>query len=163
MDNPAIEQLAAEQVLQDGARMKMRAPLMLRLLGKKFITLRVRSLTMGTMQRVSRYYLSTGLKEEQLDGVSFEEALAIMSAHGVAISKAVACAWLNGYWRGRLFTRPLAWMIREGATPAQVLNVTTLILVYGGVQDFMSTTRSVRVLKTMSHLKPNLGQKTKGS
>lgn len=160
-ENTAIEHLATSQILHRGARMKMRAPLVWRLFGKQTISLTVKAPYEGTLQRVARYYLSTGLKETQLQDVSLEEALAIMAAHGKQLNKALACAWLNGYWSGKLFTKPLAWYMRWHCKPLELLTVLNLILVYGGTKDFMNTTRSVRMLKTTSLISGQ--KKAKGS
>ncbi len=154
------EALVAQHLLHRGARMKMRAPLFLRWFGKKTIGLTVRSPYEGTMHRVAAYYLSTGIKSEQLNDISHEDALALWAAHGQTICKAVACAWLNGYWAGKLFTKPLAWYILWHCKPQELFNMTTIILLYGGTADFINTTRSVRMMKMTT---PTKGQKTQGS
>lgn len=161
MENPAIERHTADLILKRGVRLELRAPLFLRLFGKKTLKLTVKSPYEGTLQRVSRYYLSTGIKSEQLDNITHEEALSLMLVHGPQITKAVACAWLNGWISGWLFTRPLAWYMRWHARPEDILVIATMILLYGGVSDFMNTTRSVRMMKTTS---PRIeGQARKGS
>lgn len=160
-ENQATERLAAETILQRGVKVKIAAPFFLKWFGKKTISARLTSPYEGTMHRVSAYYLSTGIKEDQLEDLSIEEALALMSMHGKTISRAVACALLNGYWSGKLFTRPVAWYLRWHCKPRELFALITAILIYGGSQDFMSTTRSVRQMKVTT---PNLGQKkTEGS
>lgn len=159
-DAEAMEHQAAENILQRGVKIKIGAPFFLRWFGKKTIGIRITSPFEGTMFRVSSYYLSTGIKDQQLEDLTTEEALALMSIHGKTICKAVACAILNGYWSGKLFTKPLAWYLRWHCRPRELFALITVLLIYGGTQDFISTTRSVRQMKTTS---PNLGQKTKGS
>lgn len=159
-ENQATERLVAETILQRGVKVKIAAPFFLRWIGKKTITVRLTSPFEGTMYRVSSYYLSTGITDEKLEDITTEEALVLMSIHGKAISKAVACALLNGYWSGMLFTRFLGWYLRWHCKPRELFALTTALLIYGGAQDFMSTTRSVRQMKATA---PNLGQKTKGS
>lgn len=158
-ENAATERLAAETILQRGVKVKIAAPWFIRWL-KKTITLRLTSPFEGTLLRVSRYYLSTGLSEQQLDKVTIEDSLALMSLHGKSISKAVACGILNGYWKGMLFTRPLAWYLRWNLKPKELFALTTALLIYGGASDFMNTTRLVRKMKTTT---PNLGQTPKES
>lgn len=159
-ENQDTERLASETILQRGVKVKIAAPFFLRWIGKKTVNLRLTSPYEGTMHRVSAYYLSTGITEEQLEEITVEEALALMSIHGKAISKAVACGILNGYWSGMLFTSFLAWYLRWHCKPRELFALTTALLLYGGAADFMSTTRSVRQMKVTA---PNLGQKTKGS
>lgn len=156
----ATERLAAENILQRGVKIKIGAPFFLRWFGKKTITARLTSPYLGTMHRVSAYYLSTGIKEEQLEELSTEEAIALMSIHGKTIAKAVACALLNSYWKGKFFTRLVGWYLRWHCKPRELFALTQAILVYGGAEDFMSTTRSVRAMKITS---PKMGQKPKGS
>lgn len=138
----------------------MRSPFFLRWLGIPYLFLTIRSPYEGTLIRVARYYLSSGLTLENISDATAEEALSIMATHGKVIHKAVATAWLNGYLAGKLFTKPLAWYIRWSCTSEQVMGIASIILLYGGVQDFMTTTRSVHYLKVTE---PNLGQKKKGS
>lgn len=162
MENPAVELHAADLLLKKGVRLKIRAPFFMRWVGKKTLSLTVTSPYEGTLARVARYYLSTGLTMEELEGISHEQALSILVKHGSVISKAVACAWLNGYWAGKLFTKPLSWYIRWHAKPQEVLSILMLICLYGGVSDFMNITRSVRMMKITSP-KDELGQTMKGS
>ena len=154
-ENPQVEKLAADQILQKGVRMLIRAPFLLRLIGIKTIGLKVRAPYLGTMYRVAKYYLSTGITSDKLEDVSHEEALALVVAHGHTITKAVACAWLNGYWMSRLFTRPLAWYIRNHCKPKELFTITTMLLIFGGTSDFTDTTRSVRMMKMTA---PRMGQ-----
>lgn len=159
-DNSAVERLAAENILQRGIKIKIAAPFFLRWFGKKTITAKLYSPYEGTLMRVSAYYLSTGLKDHQLDNITVENSLLLLSIHGKAISKAVACALLNGYWSGLLFTKPLAWYLRWNLKAQELFTLTYALLIYGGTSDFMSTTRLVRSMKTTS---PNLGQTPKES
>lgn len=159
-ENQDVERLASETILQRGVKIKIGAPFFLKWFGKKTITARLTSPYEGTMHRVSAYYLSTGIKDNKLEELTTEEALSLMSIHGKTISKAVACAILNGYWSGKLFTRVFAWYLRWHCKPRELFALVTALLIYGGASDFMSTTRSVRQMKITA---PKLGQKTKGS
>lgn len=161
MENTAIEKHTADLILKRGVRLQLRAPLFLRMLGKKTFSLTVTSPYEGTLIRVARYYLETGISSDQLDDITHERALSLMLAHGKQITKAVACAWLNGWIAGWLFTRPLAWYMRWHCKPEDILVIATVILLYGGVSDFMSTTRSVRMMKTTSPMIE--GQTRRGS
>src|SRR5690606_8493094 len=97
-----VERLAAETILQRGVKVKARAPLLLRLVGIKRITLTLRHPTAGTLMRVASYYLRTGLTLEKLDGLKAEEALSVMAVHGTSLRRAVATALLNGWISGWL-------------------------------------------------------------
>ena len=155
-----IERMAADQILERGARMKMRAPLLLRLIGIKEIGITIKSPYEGTLHRVASYYLATGIKSEQLDDITHEQALGLMVAHGKDLRKAVACAWLNGYWRGKLFTNIAATYMKWHCKPVEICTIATIVLIYGGAADFMNTTRSVRMMKLTT---PRTGQENQGS
>ncbi len=100
----ATEQHAAENLLQRGVKIKIAAPRFIRW-AKKTISLKVGSPYQGTLLRISSYYCGMGIQDNKLENLTVEEALLLMKVHGVALSKAVACAVLNGYWSGRLFTK----------------------------------------------------------
>lgn len=140
----------------------MRSPFFLRWIGKKKIHLTVSSPVEGALMVAAEHYLKTGLTLEDLEEPTTEQALSIMRTHGKAIEKAVAAAWLNGYWAIKLFTRLVAWYMRWNAEPRHILHVAQLVLLYGGIQDFMSTTRSVRLLK-VTESKLGQSKTTKGS
>lgn len=159
-ENPPIEKFAADTILQRGVKVLIPAPFFLRLVGKKTVSVKLSSPFEGTMHRVASYYLSTGITEDILEGITVEAALALHAKHGKAISKAVACAILNGYVSGYLFTKPLAWYLRWNLTPIGLFNITTVLLIYGGISDFINTTKSVR---KMTLTMPKMGQKVKGS
>jgi hypothetical protein len=151
-----------ELMLERGVRVPIRSPFFMRWLGKKQIYLTVTSPLEGALMAAAEQYLRTGLTLEELEDCTAEQALSILRTHGKAIERAVACVWLNGYWSIKLFARLLAWYLRWHCEPRHLLYVIQVVLIYGGVQDFMTTTRSVRLLKVTE---PNLGQskKTKGS
>jgi hypothetical protein len=157
--NPHIEKSVADTILQKGVAIKLPAPFLIRLF-KKTIQLTITSPFEGTMHRVARYYLSTGLTIDDLEGITIEQALQTHVKHGKAISKAVAVAILNGYIKGMLFTNILAWYLRWNASPQALLQLVAIVVVNGGTQDFITITKSVRKMKLTT---PNLGQQTKGS
>ena len=163
-EQPHVEKLAADTILQRGVKVKIPAPFLIRKLRiKKTINLTLTSPYEGTMHRVASYYLSTGITQELLEGLTQEEALALHVRHGKAISKAIAVAILNGYWSGKIFTRWLARYLRNHLTSKEIYALLTVLLVYGGVQDFINTTKSVRKM-TLTTTAPRTGQKkTQGS
>lgn len=158
-ENVNVEQLATDTILHKGVKIPVRAPWFLRLF-KKTISLTVSSPYEGTMHRVASYYLSTGITMEQLENITTEQALELMSKHGKAINKAVACAVLNGYVSGWLFTKLLAHYLRWNCEPRHLFALVSLVLLYGGTSDFMNTTKSVHTMKLSV---PRTGQKHQGS
>lgn len=97
---------------------------------------------------------------DMVEGLTAEEAIKLHARHGKTMSKAVAVAILNGYITGKLFTKPLAWYLRWHLKSHELYVLTTTVLIYGGVQDFINTTKSVR---KMTLTMPKVGQKVQGS
>lgn len=151
---------AAETILQRGVKVKARAPLLLRLVFIRRISIKLRNPTAGTLMRVAAHYLRTGLDSRKLDDLSAEQAMAIMAVHGPALRKAVAVAVLNGWISGWLLARPVAWYLKWHLTDREICTMMNLLVAYGGTRDFIDTTRYIRAMKITS---PNLGQKKKGS
>ena len=148
------EKFAADTILQKGVKVKVPAPFFIRWF-KKTIALKLSSPLEGTMHRVASYYLATGMTQDQLESLTTEEALQLQIKHGKTISRAVAVAILNGYWSGKLLTKPLAWYLRWHLKPRELYVLTTTLLLFGGVQDFINTTKSVRQMKLTT---PRTGQ-----
>ena len=159
-EKPQVEQFAADTILQRGVKVNIPAPLLFRIVGKKTIGVTVTSPFEGTMHRVASYYLSTGLTTDQLEGITIEQALELHIKHGKAISKAIAVAILNGYITGYLFTKILAKYLRWHCKPAELYSLTTLLIIHGGIQDFINTTKSVRTMTTITQ--PRKGQQNQG-
>ena len=153
-ENQHTEKFAADTILQKGVKIKIPAPFFIRWF-RKHISLSLTSPFEGTMHRVASYYLSTGMTMDLLEGLTTEEALNLQLKHGKTISKAVAVAILNGYWSGMILTKPLAWYLRWHLKSSELYVLTTTLLIFGGVQDFMNTTRSVRKMKLTT---PKMGQ-----
>lgn len=158
-ENPHIEKSVADTILQKGVAITVPAPFLIRLF-KKTINLTITSPFEGTMHRVARYYLSTGLSVDDLEGLTVEQALAVHLKHSKAISKAVAVAVLNGYLKGKFFTRFLAWYLRWHCSPQALLQLVAILVVNGGTEDFITITKSVRKMKLTT---PKMGQTKQGS
>ncbi|MGV3705449.1 MAG: hypothetical protein ACO1NU_08725 [Arcticibacter sp.] len=158
--NQQTELKAADTLLERGVRVKIRAPLLLRIFRKKTISLVIKQPTWGTMLRVSRLYLKMGISSEELKGISVEKAIELMSKNGKGFSKIIACLLLNGYITYFLFNRPLAFFLRESMEPNRMAALVELIILFGGVEDFMNTIRSV---STTIVTAPNLSPENQGS
>lgn len=159
-ENMQVELRAARTMLQRGVPVHPHAPWLLRLFGIRYIRLMLRQPLAGTMERVAGYYLSTGISSDQLDDISTEDALTLMARNGGNIRKAVAAAILNGWVSGWLFVRPMAWYLRWHLDEIKICTYMNILVKYGGVSDFMTTTRYVRSLRLTT---PNLGHETKRS
>lgn len=155
-----IEKEATDELLQRGVRVRARAPLFLRMLGKKTVVIHVRLGTFGALLRMSSWYLKAGIRSDALDDLSAEQAMHLLSTRGEYISKAVAAALLQSKWRTWLLLKPYAAWLRESLSAKDLLAVMQLYVLQGGLDHFTSTTRLVRDKRISA---PNLGQKAKRS
>jgi len=157
----ATEKLAADTLLNRGVRMKVRAPFWLRLLGRKHLSITISAPYEGTLLRIASYFLSTGLKPEDIEAPNIMQCLLILQEHGKAISRAVAAGWLNSYWLGKLFIRPAAFWLRWNCKSEELLTIAYLLLANGGISAFIDTIRLIRQTKITTP--KHLSQATKGS
>lgn len=155
--NAKIEQEAAEIILDRRKRLPMPAPFFLRWFGKKEIGFWVKANRAGTGYRISRYYAQLGVTQEVLEKLTVDEALKLHAAKGFLVSKMLACAILNGYFSGWLFTKLLAFYIRENSDYMYQLGLVNWLLLHGELSYFISTIRSVSKLRvTMPILSPTV-------
>lgn len=151
---------ATETLLKRGVRVKVRAPFWLRLFGKKIIQLTLQTPTGGSLLRAGYWYLMCQLSIDKLEKISVEDALHFRVKYGDNIYKSLACLFIGNKLLTKLFLKPYASWIRESLTDSEALTLLQLVLVHGGLQDFMTTTRYIRGVMITA---PKLGQVTKRS
>lgn len=160
MDANQIELHATETLLQRGVKVLVRAPFLLRLLRIKRIGLTLRAPTAGALKRMGYQYLHCQLSADKLENIAVEDALLFNVKYGKYIYRALACLFLVGKIRTRFFMKPMAAYLEENMQPKEALTLLQLAILHGGIEDFMTTTRLVR-MKMITV--PRLGQKTKRS
>ncbi len=149
-----IEKQAAELLLKRGVKVPVTAPLLFRLFRKRIITLVVKSPTVLTYLKVAHKFLEMEVDPDR--DIELKEAFEVYAKHGKKESEIIALCLLNNrflYW----FHKPLAWWLRGKVTETESNYLYQLIVVYGGVQDFINT---IRLIKTTRMTAPmNLSQK----
>lgn len=146
----ATEQRAAQILLKRGVPVSIEAPLLFRWLGCKSLKLKIHAPTTHTLLIIAEKYASLQIKEEQVlnVGQSFE----LLKNNGKKISEIIAVAVLNSptkLWRHKILAR----FIERKLTPEEISHLFHLIVVYGGVEDFINTIRlvdSTRITKPMN-------------
>jgi len=154
MDANKTELHAAETLLQRGVKVKARAPLLLRLFGKKTITLTLRVPTGGSLFRMGIWFFKCNLSAEQLEKIAVEDALYFRIKHGKNIYKALACLFIGNKLLTAIFLKPYSSWLMECLTDKEALMLLNTVILHGGLKDFMDTTRS---LKKMTITEPRLG------
>lgn len=151
---------ASETLLQRGVRVRVRAPLFLRLLFIKTIVLTLSVPYAGAFVRMGRWYLLCQLSIDKLEEISTQDALLFNVKYADNIYRALACLFIGNKLLTRLFLKSYANWLKESMTNTEALTLLQLAIVQGGLKDFMTTTRYIRgVMITV----PKLGQTTKRS
>lgn len=154
-----VEQRAAQTILERGVRVEIPAPLLLRIFGKRNITIVLKQPSLGTLIRMSDLYLSTGIVKSQLTDIELESVMKLMSKHGKTFSRIIAIAYLNGYWRGKLLNGIVASMVLR-LSPQKISAIISMLFVCSGAEDFMTT---IRLVQSMKITEPNLSPESQGS
>src|SRR3546814_873903 len=149
------ELLAADVLLERGVKFNLPAPLLLRLFGKKELFFTVRYLTLGTILRISRLYLKTGITSDQLDNIDQENLHKLVDSNAAIFSRVAAVAILNSYLWGKLLARPLSWYLMHKLTLSKLCTLSYLLVIMCRVQDFTNT---IRLISSMRITERNLSQ-----
>ncbi len=143
------EKKTANILMQRGVAVPVAAPLFFRLFGKKKIELVVRAPDVRTSLKVAYRYLQLGI--ENTGEMSLPEAFMLLKAHGKSITQIIALC-ISPTW-----FRPLSWLLMRRLTHQEQSYLFQLIILYGGIEDFINTIRSIeatRITKPMN-LSPN--------
>ncbi|MEO7212658.1 MAG: hypothetical protein ABIX36_07630 [Mucilaginibacter sp.] len=155
-----MEQQAAATLLDHGIKVRVTAPLLFRLFGRKHIELVIIPPNMGTLTRISYLYLSSGITDEQLANMDDANAHNLFSKHGRLLSRIIATAWLYGYWRGKLLTGIVSGWMYWHLNSIQMRTIVNVLVMLSSRESFTSSIRSVAAMKMTA---PTLSQQTQGS
>ncbi|MGL5682636.1 MAG: hypothetical protein ACRDDZ_06200 [Marinifilaceae bacterium] len=117
--------------------------------------------TTGGLLRISRLYLTIGLKYEDIKDYGPEENMKLMVDHGKAISKMVALSICRGYLSGMLFSGIVAWWLRWRCHPL-VLQEAWYIFI-GMVSESKSFQNIIKSAQTLNLMAPRMSREKKGS
>lgn len=150
-----IELHATETLLQRGVKVRARAPLLLRLFGKRVVTITLRQPTGGALLRMGEWYLRCGISYEELEDISINDALLFSVRYGNNIYNALACLFLVDKRLTWLLMKPVSNWLRESLSTKDTFSLLSLAILHGGIEDFIRTTRLVKKKMITS---PSLGQ-----
>lgn len=155
-----MELKASETLLQRGIRVRVRAPLWLRMFFVKTVVLKLSVPYGGALLRMGSWYLKCQLSIADLEKISLEDSLLFNVRYGENVYKALACLFIGNKLLTRIFLKPYASWLRENMTQKQCLQMLSLVIASGGLEDLMTTTRYIRGVMITA---PRLGQVTKRS
>lgn len=131
-----VEQRAADTLLDKGVPILLRAPLLLRLFGKKRIKAIFHNPTGGTLLKINSYYLSMGVTAKGLAEMDFNGLLNAQVSQHTKVYKALACALLNNRLLQFLFTKIIAWWMADSLAYKYACRLYEVLLIQGGIEDF---------------------------
>lgn len=160
MDANLTELRATENLLERGVKVRVRAPFLLRLIFIKTIVLTLHTPRGGSLLRMGSWFLRCQLSVKELEEISMENAMLFQVRYGNHIYRALACLFIGNKTMTYIFSKRYARWLKESLTVKEALQLLQLVILYGGLEDFMTITRFVRA-KTISP--PKMGQITKTS
>jgi len=147
---------AAKALLDEGIKVPVTAPLFFKMFGKQKLNLVVKQPYLGTLYRISKIYLASGLAEDQ----ETKDAELLFLNHGKAMSRIAAMAILNGYWKGKFLGGLLSWWLFENMPALYLQTIMQVLKVVSGREAFTNT---IKLVGEMIMTTPNLSQQTQGS
>lgn len=139
------EKKAANILMQRGVAVPVAAPLFLRLFGKKTIHLVVKAPDLRASIKVAYRYLQLGI--ENTGEMTLPEAFTLLKTHGRSITQIIALC-ISPTW-----FRPLSWLLMRRLNHQELNYLFTMIILYGGIEDFINTIRLIeatRITKPMN-------------
>ncbi|MBQ9231578.1 MAG: hypothetical protein IJ190_10455 [Prevotella sp.] len=160
MKKRLIQIEAGEALLDSGVSFPLRSlkipfkkrPLVIRLTAKRP--------RLSVQIRIARIYLRMGVKAKDILAFSKEEDMRFLAEHGKDISLMAAMSVCCTSLRCRLFSRPLAWIIRHYVADEHIQFIFSKFILLIGTKRFTSFIRSV---ETANPVAPRLSHKGKRS
>lgn len=149
MDEPEVQQRAADVLLDRGVRVKVPAPVWYRLVGVKEVSVTLYRPKLGTLIAMSRISAAIDVDFEKLTDGSFKEAYNLCNRYGEQIAKWVAVALLNDKRAIERQANRLARRLMWGMPTDRLAELFTLVVLLSGVQDFLTTIRFVQQSNVM--------------
>ncbi len=156
----AVEIEAAEALLDIGVSLPLlsfrppfrRRPVELRLT--------MRRPCLGSLIRIARLYMETGVTHEEMEHFNRHEELAFLALHGRRVSEMIALTICRGRLSGWLLTPFVAWLLRRVADDRWLLGASARFVCLMGSKSFMTIIGSV---ERVNPLRPRTSQKERGS
>lgn len=152
------EEKAASVILDYGVRYTIRAPLLLRLFGKKNMRLTIKALRARQLFEISKNYLAMGIDPEEID----ESVHTILKENTSEICRVIAgCAITSRFYR-RIFRGVLGRIINDCMSWDEILEMFLFVHNYSGLESFKLTIRLMATMRMMM-TQPNLSPEDQGS
>lgn len=158
--NTQAEVFAAEALLDKRLRVNIPAPFFLQLIGVKVVPVWIKRPVYQQLLRMSANYVEMGIELVKLDSGTGTDLFQEIARHGVTASRIIAKGMIRSGWATFLFHRPLAYYLRCHMDARTMAELTKLVVVLSGGEDFSSIIRSVATMRVTA---PTLSHKQTGS
>ena len=140
-------------LLDQGVNIPMIAPLLFRIVGKKTIELTIRRPYWGTMVRISKLWLSMGVKAKDIATNTLEDDLLLIQDHGLKVATIVALGFLRGRFMGRFAPMLGRWLLWR-VSPILLTEAAYRLVTLSRVEDFTNTIRLIGTMNVTRSLSP---------
>lgn len=141
------EKRAANLLLQRGVKVQVATPLFFRIFGKKKVELEVKAPTTEDFAKIALLFLEMNI--ENTGEMDLKEAFGLFAMHHKKMSEIIAlCVERKGWSKVRI-----AKMLRKSLTQEELSYLFHLVIVYGGIEDFINTIRlaeATRITRAMN-------------
>lgn len=139
-----VEMAAADALLDRRLKVELPAPWIVRLFGKRTVTIWPKLPVGANLIRISRLFAKMDIDAEKLMSGCFGTLLEYIGKHGVSASRLIAYGLIRGPFASWLLNRPMAWYIRCHMTLPGMADLMKLIVLLSGADSFVDIIRSAR-------------------
>lgn len=157
-----IEGRAIDTLLNNGISFEMpRKGLLKYILGKtkKYI---IRQPYLGTLDYITKEYLSMNVDEKVLKSATIEESWQLTANHTQAMARIIAIAILNSKWRIKFLTGYLSRKLMWELNPSKLRSISVLIAAISNTADFTNSIRLMSGMRTTAPKADLIEQKQEG-
>lgn len=156
----AVEMNASDALLDRRLRITLPAPWLLRLFGRRTIPVWVKRPVAQNLFRMSRLFAKMDIDLKEVKAGELGTLLECVGRNGVIVSRIIAYGMIRGNMAAFLLARPLAWYLRCNMDMRGIAELSKIIVLISGGEDFVSTIMSVSSLRLTE---PTLSQAENGS
>lgn len=162
MDVSAVQQQAADVLLDRGVRVQLPAPLLYRLVGAREVSLTITRPKLGTLIAMSKLAAGMNVNLDELSGDAIGKSFRIVAEHGDSVAMFVAIAILNSKRGIDRKAKRLAHRLKWNLSTDRLAELFAVVILMSGVQDFLTTIKFVQQSNLMTR-RTSLSQEESGS
>lgn len=156
-----VEQRAIHHLLDKGEPVKIPAPFVLRLFGRKTITVSLHQPVASTCIRAIEKRLSIGVADADFEAMTIDQSMRLMVDHGMTVARMVATVLLRTESCDRRWGKWLAKFLLDNVPFSWLCDTMHRVTLDSGLEDFILTIRLSAILNLTNP--NNQSHETEGS